>query len=223
MVISIAFTLGMREESVLTCLFMLTWTTMILGFTTELYSRPEASVDENVYTTKIGPGMGRTRENTDEPMTLQVISSDSWEGDRPAGGELVAAQRKLNFARRLFPFCLGWFPFLTVWILLVKFFVTSVEDVRQFRNDPEANLPDWVAVALLGTLVLYTSFAFVQPIFQYLPPGAYWGSEPIYLMLSLVSKVYLGLFLLLNVLLADEVVAREPPPPSTPLPSDFYW
>lgn len=200
MVISIAFSLGMREECILTCFFVMTWTTMMLGFTNELYSRPMTVVGNPV----------------SEP--LKLIRQDAWEGDRPqmdafggepASGAQLKAQRQRNYLRRMWPHALGWAPFLTVWILLVKFLVTSIEDVREFRNNPDANLPDWVAVALLGTLVLYVSFAPVQAIYQYMPPGHYWGSEVLYLTLSLVSKVYLGLFLLLNVIMADEIVAPE--------------
>ena len=219
MVMSIAFSLGMREETILTCFFVMTWVTMMLGFTNELYSRPRSYIDATVYPIGIGPDGRRREDLVSEAMALKLISGDAWEGDRPqldaAGGklpfgaELETAQRQLNYIRRMWPHFLGWVPFLTVWILLVKFFVTSIDDIRQFRNDPDANLPDWVGIALLGTLVLYVSFAPVQAIYQYMPPGHYWGSELLYLTLSLVSKVYLGLFLLLNVIMADEVVAPD--------------
>lgn len=166
MVISIAFALGMREESVLTCFFMLTWTTMMLGFTNEIYSRP--------------------------------ASSEEWEGARENG-------KWRNYLRRMWPHFLGWFPFLTVWGLIGKFLYTSIQDLRELRNDPEANMPGWVVAALVGTFILYTSFAPVQAIYTYLAPKHFWGSEVVYLTLSLVSKVYLGLFLLLNVIMADEL------------------
>ena len=52
----------------------------------------------------------------------------------------------------------------------------------------------------------------VQIIFQALPPGFYWGSELMYITLSLTAKLYLGWFLLINVLYADGSVeqALEP-------------
>lgn len=219
MVISIAFTLGMREECILTCFFVMTWTTMMLGFTNELYSRPRSYVDATAYPIPIGPEGRRREDLVSEPMALKLISGDAWEGDRPQldaagkrlpfGSELATAQRQLNYLRRMWPHALGWAPFLTVWILMVKFFVTSIDDVREFRNNPDANLPDWVGAALLGTLALYTSFAPVQAVYTYLPPAHFWGSEVLYLTLSLVSKVYLGMFLLLNVIMADEIVAPE--------------
>lgn len=219
MVISIAFSLGMREEAVLTLMFVSTWTTMMLGFTNELYSRPRTYVDNTTYEIGIGPNERKNENDVKEPTALKLISGNEWEGDEaqldapvkmlPFASELQTAQRQLNYVRRMWSFSLAWVPYLTVWILLVKFFATSMNDVRQFRNDPDANLPEWVELALLGTLVLYTSFAPVQAIYQYLPPAHYWGSEVLYLTLSLISKVYLGLFLLMNVVLADEVVAPE--------------
>jgi hypothetical protein len=105
----------------------------------------------------------------------------------------------------MWPHFLGWFPFLTVWGLIGKFLYTSIQDLRELRNDPEANMPGWVVAALVGTFILYTSFAPVQAIYTYLAPKHFWGSEVVYLTLSLVSKVYLGLFLLLNVIMADEL------------------
>lgn len=43
-------------------------------------------------------------------------------------------------------------------------------------------------------------------IFQYLPPGFYWGSELLYCVLSLSAKLYLGFFLLVNVIMTDGTV-----------------
>ena len=56
---------------------------------------------------------------------------------------------------------------------------------------------------IYGTVLLFFSFSFVQIIFQYLPPGFYWGTEILYCILSLSAKMYLGLFLLINVIFID--------------------
>lgn len=40
-------------------------------------------------------------------------------------------------------------------------------------------------------------------LFQRLPPGFYWGTELCYCALSLTAKLYLGWFLLINVLMVD--------------------
>lgn len=56
---------------------------------------------------------------------------------------------------------------------------------------------------IYGTVIIFWSFTVVQLIFQALPPNFYWGSELIYCALSLTAKLYLGWFLLLNVVLTD--------------------
>jgi hypothetical protein len=47
------------------------------------------------------------------------------------------------------------------------------------------------------------SFAFVQLVYQQLRPGIYWGSELCYCILSLVAKLWLGIFILVNVIITD--------------------
>ena len=43
-------------------------------------------------------------------------------------------------------------------------------------------------------------------LFQRLPPGFYWGTELVYSALSLTAKLYLGWFLLINVIMTDGTV-----------------
>ena len=43
-------------------------------------------------------------------------------------------------------------------------------------------------------------------LFQRLPPGFYWGTELCYCALSLTAKLYLGWFLLINVIMTDGTV-----------------
>lgn len=64
-------------------------------------------------------------------------------------------------------------------------------------------IPSWINAALYGTFLLFSSFAFVLPIFQALPPGFYWASEVAYCILSLTSKLFLGLVLLTNVIMTE--------------------
>ena len=72
----------------------------------------------------------------------------------------------------------------------------------------ERKIPGWVDGAIYGTVLIFWSFTVVQIIFQYLPPGFYWGSELIYCVLSLSAKLYLGFFLLMNVILTDGTVEQ---------------
>lgn len=51
--------------------------------------------------------------------------------------------------------------------------------------------------------MIFTQFAFVQIVAQRLNPGLYWFTEVMYCILSLTAKLYLGLFLLFNVIMAD--------------------
>ena len=97
----------------------------------------------------------------------------------------------------------------------------------------DRQIPEWVNGAIYGTVIIvhaafksllcqrttvhaltvlsllrsqFWSFTVVQIIFQYLPPGFYWGSELLYCVLSLSAKLYLGFFLLVNVIMTDGTV-----------------
>lgn len=56
---------------------------------------------------------------------------------------------------------------------------------------------------LYGTVAMFWCFSFVQILFQYISPKFYWRSELVYCALSLTAKLYLGLFLLINVIVQD--------------------
>ena len=105
--------------------------------------------------------------------------------------------------KRLLPHILGWFPFLTVWFVVVRSFAQNVNDTRA-QNDTDRDIPPGILAMLVGTLVLYACFAPVQIIYQVRDPKFYWQSEVVYLVLSLVSKVYLGITLMINVVLIDD-------------------
>lgn len=108
-----------------------------------------------------------------------------------------------SFLKRLRPHILGWFPFLTVWFVVVRSFAQNVDDTRA-QNNTDRDIPPGILAMLVGTLVLYACFAPVQIIYQFRNPKFYWQSEVVYLVLSLVSKVYLGITLMINVILIDD-------------------
>ena len=54
MAMGIALSLGLREQNILACIFMLHWTTMWLGFLTEYVSVPKYHQDTTKYLTPIG-------------------------------------------------------------------------------------------------------------------------------------------------------------------------
>ena len=68
----------------------------------------------------------------------------------------------------------------------------------------DLTIPSWVNAALYVTLLLFSSFAVVMPVFQYLPPGMYWGTEILYSILSLTAKLWLGVLILVNVIMSEQ-------------------
>ena len=86
------------------------------------------------------------------------------------------------------------------WTMLIKFLETNKLDVERMHG---LQIPDWVDAMIFGTVIIFWSFSWVQIIFQFLPPGFYWGSEIVYCLMSLTAKLWLGLFILINVVLQD--------------------
>ena len=83
MIVLIAISVGIREQNVLACLFMLIWTTMYLGLLTELYSRPVIQRDQTNYQTPLGRlGFFEKADYTRNPNALHLLSQSHWEGER---------------------------------------------------------------------------------------------------------------------------------------------
>lgn len=108
----------------------------------------------------------------------------------------------------------------TAWVIIISHLESARHDLTKITS---RTIPEWVNGAIYGTVILFWSFSVVQIIFQRkslpehlprivaltllplagLPPGFYWGTELIYCILSLTAKLYLGFFLLINVILTD--------------------
>ena len=210
MVLLIALSLGIRELNTLILLFVCMGTTQVFGLLTELYSRPVIAKDTTDYKNPVGMlgFVGKPSYAVNE-RALHLISQDQWEGDTPiekADGtpadpiDYRKAQRTSNYIRRLVPFYCGWLPFTAVFVVLVVQLEWSrYESIQENSED----MPAWVRAVLYGSFMIFTSFAFVLPIFQWLSPAHYWGSELAYASLSLGSKLFLGLFFMFNVLLTE--------------------
>jgi len=127
------------------------------------------------------------------------------------------------------PHVFGWFTMTSVWFILF----TQLEHARRDIHEvSDRNIPEWVFAAIIGTSLIFMSFALVQIIFQRLAPGFYWGAprapnpepeparvcaparltnvpasltgtEIAFCILSLTAKMYLGWFLLINVIYVD--------------------
>ena len=187
-------------------------------------STPKALVDTTVHYRPVGayefalwragkempPPIQRYRN---DPTSLKLISQDQWTLDRPlydiqstntvVGAEsdfFVQAQRRQNFVRRIIPHIFGWFTMMAAWGIIVTHLEWARHDLAKISD---ISIPSWVDGAIYGTVIIFWSFTFPQIIFQYLPPGFYWGTELIYCVLSLTAKLYLGIFLLINVIMVD--------------------
>ena len=225
MAMGMAITLGIREQYALAGIFMLTWATQTYGFLTEYISTPKAFMDEENHKYPVGPlqlkkfsdpsnnEYGKTDYYKD-PNALKLISQTEWTSDRPlydiknpqqpVGIEridyLVRAQRTRNWIRRMVPHVFGWFTMTSVWFILVVQLENAKRDIDEISD---RNIPSWVNALIYGTFLIFTQFAFVQIVFQRLNPGFYWATELAYSILSLTAKLYLGLFLLINVIMQD--------------------
>ena len=207
----LAISIGLREQNTLAMIFMLLFTTMWLGFLTELYSRPVIHVDNVNYQWPVGRlGFIEQPDYVKNTNSLHLIDQALWEVDRQVRDEdnrplairpnYLVAQRCSNYVRRMVPHVLGIFPFVTVVVVMVYHL-----EYAKWRLTQETDLamPWWVLAVLYGSFLIFSSFALVQIVYQWLPPGYYWGSEVCYCILSLTAKMWLGLLMLLNVIMQD--------------------
>jgi hypothetical protein len=76
----------------------------------------------------------------------------------------------------------------------------SLDDLKQRDPDLYKKIPWFVPVIVFGIFGLFLLFAIPIAFYQWLPPKHYWKSEIAYCLLSLTSKMFLGLMIYLNVL-----------------------
>ena len=161
-----------------------------------------------------------------DPSALKLISQESWDADRPmfdldddtapiglvkSMAFFVRSQRTRNYLRRMVPHIFGWFTMSSVWFILIAQLENAKRDLAEVSD---LKMPEWVDGLIYGQFVIFTQFALVQIVFQRMQPGFYFGTEIIYCLLSLTAKVYLGAFLLINVIMidgsADDALSRGP-------------
>ena len=111
-----------------------------------------------------------------------------------------------NWLRRMVPHVFGWFTMTSVWFILCVQLENAKRDIAEVSD---RRMPEWVDAVIYGSFLIFMSFAFVQIVFQRLAPGFYWGTEVAYCILSLTAKMYLGWFLLINVIYVDGSTADE--------------
>ena len=211
------------------------------GFLVEYIAMPKAFVDEKRHAYPIGPDQldkfrkgedeyGRTNYYTD-PRALKLLSQDQWNQDRPLydiqnpdlpvakerRDYFVGSQRTLNYIRRMVPHIFGWFTMSSAWFIIIAHLEWAKADLSLITD---RTIPGWVDAAIYGTVIIFVSFGFVQMLFQRLPPGFYFGTELTYCALSLTAKLYLGWFLLLNVIMTDGTVDEALTPAEGTVVSD---
>lgn len=64
-----------------------------------------------------------------------------------------ARDYKLAWMQRMFPHVLGFFPYVTCWVILIQHFLDSLEDVRVENESLWERIPDFVVPSVFGTLV----------------------------------------------------------------------
>ena len=205
--VAMAITLGIREQYALSSIFMLTFATQTYGYLTEYFSRPS-------YMPTPEPEMERVRVSTQ--LVLPSIDPNQWEGDTNTTGFVVdpknwvrnsaRATKTRNYLSRLLPHAFGWFTMSSVWFILVAQLENAKRDLAEVSD---RKMPGWVGIVIYGSFFIFTSFAFVQIYFQKTKPGYYFGTEIAYCILSLTAKMYLGWFLLINVIFIDGSTADE--------------
>lgn len=101
------------------------------------------------------------------------------------------------YAWRMLPHGVGIFPYVAAWSIIVAHWNKSIDDVCQRLRD---GMPDFVPYIIYGCFAIFSLFAIVQVVYQKLKPSRYWETELWYCVLSLTAKVFLGTFLLTNVI-----------------------
>ena len=111
-----------------------------------------------------------------DPTALKLISQTDWDADRPLydvlnddvpiapqrAGWFVRAQRTRNYIRRMVPHIFGWFPMTSVWFWLFTQLENAKRDVAEVSD---REIPVWVNAVIVGTFMIFMSFAFVRDRF----------------------------------------------------------
>lgn len=101
---------------------------------------------------------------------------------------------------RLTPHFLGYFPYATIWVILLHSFYYNTRDVHD-------EIPGFVFAIVWGQLGLFSCFAVVQLVQQSSDWGCryYYYGEISYCILSFTAKMVLGGLLIGNIFMFDRV------------------
>lgn len=233
LILFLAALTGIQEENSLACFFVLTFCWSFWSFCNELWSRPRFYVDETDYKWELGPplliegnkyvpNIGKPNYEWD-PRALKRISESSWEGDRPLWDEngkyyrnrdeLVEAQRFENWQRRVLPWAIGIVPGVANWVLIIKFYMVRNQELRQQTNNDWASQEDWFVIMLFGSAIIAFIKNLILPIWEFLPPGLFYGSEILLIVINVLQKCWVSLLFLIFCVIGEdnlrEVLARQ--------------
>ena len=94
---------------------------------------------------------------------------------------------------RLFPNIIGWVPYVAAYYIVLEQYMRVTETYKG-NHLPEGNrMPPWVDYVVIGQCLVFTSFAIVSILQQIWRSQWYYLGEIIYVILSFVSKGFLGL------------------------------
>lgn len=105
-------------------------------------------------------------------------------------------------SHRLFWHLMGYFPYLTVWSILLQSFFSNASNAPAGGGPPT-----FVYFIIFGQFLIFSMFGITQFVLLFLENGPsrfVWG-EISYLFLSLLAKSFLGLLLIANVLMFESL------------------
>ena len=206
MAMGICIITGLREQNALASVFMLIWATCMMGLLTETYSRPHRTYDEAT------PNRPETYDFTRwqgdaKPFRPGVQWSQLADGNERCARMAYVQRRRRNFLLRMWPHTIGWFTYIAAFWIILSGFYDQLETLRREDRELWEDVPAFVPWAVFGTFLIFSTFAAPQIFLQWSAPSKVWMAEPIYCLLSLTSKVYLGWILLVYVIMKDDGVA----------------
>jgi len=117
MLVAIGMISGLRERAAMISIFMLSFTTMICGILTELYSRPESP------TKWVG---------APDPPNLETITGQR---ERAMVATKFRNDKLRNYLKRMIPHYVGWVPYVTAWYLVLSNFYRQIWDLPKEMQD----------------------------------------------------------------------------------------
>ncbi len=189
MVLAVCLLIGIREENTLASLFMLTVATIFCGLLTEIHSKPHRNADGTFDFSRWAGELPQVKPD------IPAATAQDFE-DRQYGRMI----RQQNYFHRMIPCVFGLFLFMATWIQVIHYFLTSIDDVRERDPDLAEKIPWFVPVVVFGIFLLFLTFPVNLIWHQWLPPKHYYKTEIWWCVLSLTSKLFLGLMIYFNVL-----------------------